>query len=253
MSSATLWTSPLTDRKVASFSISITTTRTQLRGREKCWYFYQLPTVRSHFIFEQRKEVTPRCIRGCFCQVMVFEHTIDVKTFDTDYLVFISQCERLFVQEVVTDIGNSLVFPCKSQRRFAVVSRAILFASQSAIQAFKFSLMLIESLWTIHNIGVGISIEMADADIDSNHSTAIAQHLERLFNLKRNKILTACGLGYSGKLDFATEITAVGKLNPTDFRESNSISVNAYTIVLAHSAVRLMPTLPFERRIATTF
>lgn len=109
MMSMTNRTLPLTDRKVFSLFVDISTDITSLRGWEVSVYFHNLFAVPFCLVGKHGNETAPACISNGFGKVMISLHTLYIQILDADGIVSSNKRDGALMKIVCTAIGNLFV------------------------------------------------------------------------------------------------------------------------------------------------
>lgn len=102
-------TLPLTDRKVFSLFVDISTDITSLRGWEVSVYFHNLFAVPFCLVGKHGNETAPACISNGFGKVMISLHTLYIQILDADGIVSSNKRDGALMKIVCTAIGNLFV------------------------------------------------------------------------------------------------------------------------------------------------
>ena len=102
-------TFPFPDAKVLNLFVPVSAAGTGLAALIECRYTNYCTTVPIGFVLQHIKERRPRNTGNSSCKFMITKHSLYIKVFDADGLIFTHQHSRLFLKEIVSLISNLFV------------------------------------------------------------------------------------------------------------------------------------------------
>lgn len=100
---------PLTEAEILNSHILIAAATACLAAWIECRYTNYCTTVPIGFVLQHTKERRPRNTGNGSCKFMITKHSLYIKVFDADGLIFTHQHSRLFLKEIVSLISNFFV------------------------------------------------------------------------------------------------------------------------------------------------
>ena len=78
--------------EVFNLFVLISAAGTGLAAWIECWYFDNYSSCPTGFVIKLSEEFSPSSIKDAFFKVVIANHTLNVKVFYTNDLVFFHQC-----------------------------------------------------------------------------------------------------------------------------------------------------------------
>ena len=150
------------------FRDTSTAHRTRLRGRGERLVLDEPSTSTRSLVGQHVEEHTPTRISNMFSKIMVHEHTIYVKGFDSDETVFVHDSSAVLVQKIRSLISNLVVAPGNLMCGFPAVSRAPHLPTQIPMEFFEPALGFDEEAWIRNCFPVTQCGEILQANIDAD-------------------------------------------------------------------------------------
>lgn len=203
MMSMTNRTLPLTDRKVFSLFVDISTDITSLRGWEVSVYFHNLFAVPFCLVGKHGNETAPACISNGFGKVMISLHTLYIQILDADGIVSSNKRDGALMKIVCTAIGNLFVKFGNFEPLVFKPSAAFLLTGKMSLCFSKFALVSSCVSVILKSFSLGSNKQVLQAHIHANRLVSLFKWSYVFFFCKyRNEILSAWCLGNSYLTDF---------------------------------------------------
>ena len=201
-------TLPLTDRKVFSLFVDISTDITSLRGWEVSVYFHNLFAVPFCLVGKHGNETAPACISNGFGKVMISLHTLYIQILDADGIVSSNKRDGALMKIVCTAIGNLFVKFGNFEPLVFKPSAAFLLTGKMSLCFSKFALVSSCVSVILKSFSLGSDKQVLQAHIHANRLVSLFKWSYVFFFCKyRNEILSAWCLGNSYLTDFAFYLT----------------------------------------------
>lgn len=201
-------TLPLTDRKVFSLFVDISTDITSLRGWEVSVYFHNLFAVPFCLVGKHGNETAPACISNGFGKVMISLHTLYIQILDADGIVSSNKRDGALMKIVCTAIGNLFVKFGNFEPLVFKPSAAFLLTGKMSLCFSKFALVSSCVSVILKSFSLGSNKQVLQAHIHANRLVSLFKWSYVFFFCKyRNEILSAWCLGNSYLTDFAFYLT----------------------------------------------
>lgn len=173
MMSMTNRTLPLTDRKVFSLFVDISTDITSLRGWEVSVYFHNLFAVPFCLVGKHGNETAPACISNGFGKVMISLHTLYIQILDADGIVSSNKRDGALMKIVCTAIGNLFVKFGNFEPLVFKPSAAFLLTGKMSLCFSKFALVSSCVSVILKSFSLGSDKQVLQAHIHANRLVSL--------------------------------------------------------------------------------
>ena len=185
-------TGPFPDSKFFNTRILISTARTGLSAWIECRHFYKHAFSLCGFVFKLSEKLTPADIGNRLCKMMISEHSFYIQVFYAHYLVFVSELKRLFIQEILADIGDFFMLDSESDPLLAIIGRSFLLTGKLSLFTDEFLFVLMIGPGIDDLIAVAVGAELMNAYIQTDSAAVICEDSVFAFDTKRDIVFPAC-------------------------------------------------------------
>lgn len=145
-----------------------TATATFLRGRVVRFTDMELSTSASNLVGKHVYEVTPRSVENISSEIIIFNQAVDIKIFNGNNTVVISNESAGFVEEVPPLVGNPFMLDSKLTNSLPTVITTFSFPRNQSMQSFQLSLGFLNVPWIIDDCVIGECCEVLKPDVNAN-------------------------------------------------------------------------------------
>lgn len=176
---------------------------------------------------------------------MIPQHSLDIQMLHSDRLVLTSKLRGMFMQEILADVRNLLVYAGDAYASLVSISRLWHLARKPALLTFQPCPEPVEVSRIPYDMTEAIRIECADANIDANHATCVGPYkiFLILLHAERDKVLAGSNSAYRGRENPAIAVPALLDFHKTDFRQLDSLVNNTDAVLLVPRPVGLAVTM----------
>lgn len=190
--------------------------------------FKELSTACYSFVGQHIHKHAPRSIRYTFGEMMILNHSFDVKVFTGNYTILQGKASAQFMQPVSTNVADFEILSSEFKPCLSSVIGTFDFSADLPLQSFKFVLRFNKEARISYGLSVGEGSKVLQANINSNFAFRIWMNstVVRQFTRENSKPLASFVLLDGESFDFSFGYSVEYDWQVANFADLNMLIVD---------------------------